>query len=193
MKSADKLGTMRFHKRFLQYMQSGGVQSERWLLKTPLHMMRMKELFEVYPDAKIIMTHRHPSKVVASATSLISSVRSLYSNHEDVNRSGREQCKMWSEFITRFLADRKELNKEDQIIDLTFEEFVGDQMGTVEKIYKKFNWNLSNESSVAMKNFLADNPKDKHGAHDYSLEQIGLNEEYINEQYKNYIEVLEKL
>ena len=193
MKSAEKLGTMRFHKRFLQYMQSGGVQSERWLLKTPLHMMRMKELFEVYPDAKIIMTHRHPSKVVASATSLISSVRSLYSNHEDVTRSGREQCKMWSEFITRFLADRKELNKEDQIIDLTFEEFVGDQMGTVEKIYKKFNWNLSNESSVAMKNFLADNPKDKHGAHDYSLKQIGLNEEYINEQYKNYIEVLEKL
>ena len=78
MYHADKLRTMQFHKRFLQYMQSGGVKSERWLLKTPVHMLRLKELFEVYPDAKIIMTHRHPAKIVASATSLISSVRSLY-------------------------------------------------------------------------------------------------------------------
>ena len=193
MNQADKLETMRFHKRFLQYMQSGGVRSERWLLKTPVHMMRMKQLFEVYPDAKIIMTHRHPAKVVASATSLISSVRSLYSNHEDVHRSGVEQCKMWSESFDRFLADRKELNREDQIIDLKFEDFVGDQMGTVKKIYEKFGWKLSSQSESNMGTFLAANPKDKHGAHNYSLEQIGLTPEIINEQYKDYIKVLENL
>jgi len=155
--------------------------------------MRLKELFEVYPDAKIIMTHRHPSKVVASATSLISSVRSLYSNHEDVNRSGIEQCKMWSDCFDRFLSDRQQLDKEDQIIDLKFEDFVGDQMGTVKKIYQKFNWNLTKNSESNMKDFLAANPKDKHGAHNYSLEQIGLTEEIINQQYRDYITELEKL
>ena len=193
MNHADKLKTMRFHKRFLQYMQSGDVKSERWLLKTPIHMLRMKELFEVYPDAKIIMTHRHPAKVVASATSLISSVRSLYSNHEDVNRSGKEQCTMWSDCFDRFLKDRQELNKEDQIIDLRFEDFVSDQMGTVKKIYQKFNWKLNEDSRLNMKNFLAANPKDKHGAHNYSLEQIGLNNAIINQEYKDYISVLETI
>ena len=193
MNHADKLKTMRFHKRFLQYMQSGDVKSERWLLKTPIHMLRMKELFEVYPDAKIIMTHRHPAKVVASATSLISSVRSLYSNHEDVNRSGQEQCTMWSDCFDRFLKDRQELNKEDQIIDLRFEDFVSDQMGTVKKIYQKFNWKLNEDSRLNMKNFLAANPKDKHGAHNYSLEQIGLNNAIINQEYKDYISVLETI
>ena len=147
----------------------------------------MKELFEVYPDAKIIMTHRHPAKVIASATSLISSVRSLYSNHEDVNRSGQEQCTMWSDCFDRFLKDRQELNKEDQIIDLRFEDFVSDQMGTVKKIYQKFNWKLDEDSRLNMKNFLAANPKDKHGAHNYSLEQIGLNSAIINQEYKDYI------
>ena len=193
MNRADKLKTMQFHKRFLQYMQSGGVKSERWLLKTPVHMLRLKELFEVYPDAKIIMTHRHPAKIVASATSLISSVRSLYSNHEDVNRSGREQCKMWSDCFDRFLKDRQQLDKEDQIIDLKFEDFVGDQMGTVKKIYQQFNWQLTEASKLNMENFLAANPKDKHGVHNYSLEQIGLTNEIINQAYKDYIRVLEKI
>ena len=78
---SDQLETMRFHKRFLQYLQSGGVKSERWLLKTPVHLMRLTEIFEVYPDAKIIMTHRDPAKVVPSTASLISSVRSLYSDN----------------------------------------------------------------------------------------------------------------
>ena len=59
--------------------------------KTPVHMMRLSALFEVYPDAKIIMTHRDPAKVVPSAASLISSVRSLYSDYEDPARSGRKQ------------------------------------------------------------------------------------------------------
>jgi len=193
MNHADRLGTMRFHKRFLQYMESGGIKSERWLLKTPIHMMRMKELFEVYPDAKVIMTHRHPSKVVPSAASLISSVRSIYSNYEDVEKSGLEQCKMWSDCINRFLRDRKELGKEDQIIDLKFEDFVGDQMGSVKKIYQKFNWNLTKDSESNMMKFLAANPKDKHGVHNYSLEHFGLNEEIINQEYKDYIKTLEKL
>ena len=156
-------------------------------------MLRLKELFEVYPDAKIIMTHRHPAKIVASATSLISSVRSLYSNHEDVNRSGKEQCKMWSDCFDRFLKDRQQLDKEDQIIDLKFEDFVGDQMGTVKKIYQQFNWQLTEASKLNMENFLAANPKDKHGVHNYSLEQIGLTNEIINQAYKDYIRVLEKI
>jgi hypothetical protein len=36
---ADKLATMKFHKRFLQYLQSGGIKSARLLLKTPMHLM----------------------------------------------------------------------------------------------------------------------------------------------------------
>lgn len=190
---ADRLSTMRFHKRFLQYLQSGGVKAERWLLKSPVHLMRLPEIFEVYPDAKIIMTHRHPSKVVASATSLISSVRSLYSNNEDPIRSGKEQLEIWSAYFNRFLSDRENLNKEDQIIDLKFEDFVKDQLGTVKEIYKKFNWKLDEVSEERMKKFLIENPKDKHGVHNYLLEDFGLNENIINDKYSKYNRFLEQL
>lgn len=190
---ADKSSTMRFHKSFLQYLQSGGVKAKRWLLKSPVHLMRLSEIFEVYPDARIIMTHRHPSKVVASAASLISSVRSLYSDNEDPIRSGNEQLETWSTYFNRFLEDRKKLDKEDQIIDLQFEDFVKDQLGTVKKIYQKFDWNLDAPSEERMKSFLAQNPKDKHGTHNYTLADFGLTEAQINEKYINYNTFLEQL
>jgi hypothetical protein len=190
---ADRLSTMRFHKRFLQYLQSGGVKAERWLLKSPIHLMRLPEIFEIYPDARIIMTHRHPSKVVASAASLVSSVRSLYSDDEDPIRTGNEHLGVWSSYFNRFLEDRKKINKEAQIIDLQFEDFVKDQLGTVKEIYKKFDWKLDAASEEKMKIFLAQNPKDKHGAHNYTLEDFGLSDSHINEQYQNYIQFLEQL
>lgn len=190
---ADKLSTMRFHKRFLQYLQSGGVKAKRWLLKSPVHLIRLKEIFTVYPDARIIMTHRHPSKVVASATSLISSVRSLYSDQENPHRSGKEQAKVWSDCFNRFLESRRSLDKEDQIIDLKFEDFVADQMGTVQKIYQRFGWTLEENNIEKMKHFLDQNPKDKHGIHHYTLEQFGLTEAGINKQFKPYIEFLATL
>ena len=193
MNHSDQLQTLRFHKSFLQYLETGGVKSKRWLLKTPVHLMRLSELFEVYPDAKVIMSHRHPEKVVASAASLVSSVRSLYSDHESAHRSGKEQAEMWSESFQRFLKIRKEIDKEDQIIDIKFEDFVGDQIGMVRKIYERFNWELSDEAINNMTNFLNENPKDKHGAHNYSLEQFGLTKENITQQYSQYIDLLEKL
>lgn len=190
---SDQLQTMRFHRRFLQYLESGGVRSERWLLKTPVHMMRLSALFEVYPDAKIIMTHRDPAKVVPSAASLISSVRSLYSDYEDPARSGVEQLDFWKMSFDRFMADRAQLNKENQILDLHFNDFVQDQMACVDKIYSYFDWSLDDASRSKMKDFLASNPKGKHGSHEYCLEDFNLTQSQVSEEFKEYYSFLDKM
>lgn len=190
---ADKAGTMRFHKRFLQYLQSGGVKSRRWLLKSPVHLMRLPELFEVYPDAKIIMTHRHPSQVVPSTASLITTVRSLYSDNEIPEQTGIEQAKLWSKYLNKFLDSLDTINKKNQIIHIQFEDFVSDPVDTARNIYQQFNWPLSKEVLDDFGHFLAKNPKEKHGTHDYSLDDFGLLEKDINETYSKYIGFLNKL
>ena len=190
---SDQLQTMRFHRRFLQYLESGGVRSERWLLKTPVHMMRLSALFEVYPDARIIMTHRDPAKVVPSAASLISSVRSLYSDYEDPARSGMEQLDFWKMSFDRFMADRAQLKKENQILDLHFNDFVQDQMACVDKIYSYFDWSLDDASRSKMKDFLASNPKGKHGSHEYCLEDFNLTQSQVSEEFKEYYSFLDKM
>src|SRR3546814_17652045 len=41
-----------------------------WLLKTPQHMLDLPALLRVFPDARIIFTHRDPAAVVGSSCSL---------------------------------------------------------------------------------------------------------------------------
>ena len=193
LNDADKLSTLRFHKRFLQYLQSGGVKAERWLLKSPVHMMRLQEIFEVYPDARIIITHRHPSNVIASTTSLISSVHSLYSDHEDPYRTGMEQIELWSNLFNEFLETRKKLGKEDQIIDVKFDDFVSDQTGVAKHIYDHFNLPLSDDTLNKFKRFIELNPKDKKGVHKYSLKDFGLDEKLVSDKFAFYIDFLKQL
>lgn len=190
---ADRLATMRFHKRFLQYLQSGGVKADRWLLKTPVHLMRLDEIFEVYPDARIVMTHREPTNVVTSIASLISSVRSLYSDHEDPVRTGHEQLELWSLYFEKFLESRKRLNKEDQFIDLKFEDFVEDHIAVVRRIYDKFNWMLPEAAIIRFENFLKANPREKNGLHFYQMKDFGLNKEMVDAKFTHYNQFLNQL
>lgn len=189
----DQSINFRWHKRFLQFLQFDNGQANKWLLKSPIHLLRLRSLFEVYPDAIVVMLHRDPTSIVPSCASLISSVRSLYSDHEDPERTGREQLKIWASYFDRFLEERRDLDKESQIIDLTFDEFVSDQMRVVEKIYSRFGWHLDAETRTNMTNFLQREQKDKHGKHEYSLEQFGIAQSDIQSHYTNYVDFLDNL
>jgi hypothetical protein len=56
------------HRRFLQHLQWGSV-AERWVLKAPAHVFGLDALFDVYPDAGVILMHRDPVEVVPSVAS----------------------------------------------------------------------------------------------------------------------------
>lgn len=188
--SADQSRNLRWHKSFLKFLQSGGVVTPRWLLKSPVHMMRLRAVFDVYPDARVIATHRHPARVVPSCASLVSSMRSFYSDGEDSHRTGRDQLSTWAEFQNRFLADRQRIDKEDQIVDVRFEGFQSDQMGVIDSIYEKFGWNLHAEDREKMQRFLREQPHGKHGVHEYSLEEFGITEEEVNADFADYVDFL---
>ena len=190
---ADQERNLRWHRRFLQFLQSGGVRTRRWLLKSPVHLMRLRALFAVYPDATVIMTHRHPAQVVPSVASVVSSMRSLYSDREDTARTGREQLGIWADYIERFLDDRRALGREEQIVDVLFEDFVRDQMAVVDSIYERFGWELHDEDRVRMEEFLREEPRDKHGIHEYSLDQIGVTAEHIDRRFSRYMAFLDSL
>jgi hypothetical protein len=71
----DMHSTYEFHKRFLQHAQSGGIRGGRWVLKSPAHVHLIDTLLDVFPDARIVHTHRDPIKVCASVASLTAALR----------------------------------------------------------------------------------------------------------------------
>jgi hypothetical protein len=60
---------MQWHKRVLQWLQ--GPDTRQWLLKSPYFFPLLEDVRETYPDARIIHTHREPTEVFASTSSLM--------------------------------------------------------------------------------------------------------------------------
>jgi len=63
-----------------------------------------------------------------------------------------------------------------------------DPIGTMRSLYAHFEEPLTAEAEAAMQRLLSDNPKGKHGRHDYSLAEFGLSEETVRERYRDYCE-----
>ena len=61
-------------------------------LKTPQHMLDLPALMKVFPDARLIFTHRDPLAIVGSAASLAWNQTIIYSDHADHAASARNGC-----------------------------------------------------------------------------------------------------
>jgi len=61
---ADFVPVYEYHKKILQILQWKNPRG-RWLLKAPEHQVHLDTLLKVYPDARIVQTHRDPIKCMA--------------------------------------------------------------------------------------------------------------------------------
>lgn len=176
------------HKQFLQHLQ-WRCAGEWWVLKAPAHVFGLEALFGVYPDARVVMTHRDPLPVVASLASLTAVLRSAFSDTVDPRKVGPEMSERWGRGLMKALADRDAGRVPPaQVLDVQYRDLVADPIATVERIYAWSDLELRPEARAAMQAFLAEHRKDKHGRHEYTLEQFGLDPEEEIERYRAYSE-----
>lgn len=72
-----------FHRRILQALQHGR-PPRTWLVKTPSHLATLGALFETYPDAWVVQTHRDPARTMPSTLSTTAMVQWLRTDHVDL-------------------------------------------------------------------------------------------------------------
>jgi hypothetical protein len=174
------------HRRQLQYLQ-WRCPAERWVLKSPGHLWALDALLAEYPDARIIQTHRDPLKVVASLTSLVTLLRSMASDRIDPLEIGVDWTERLAAGLERTMAVRDGGRCDPgQVFDVHFTRLVGNEIDTIRRIYAHFDMALSAEAERRMRRFLADNPKDKHGAHRYDLAAAGLEPAVERRRYAAY-------
>lgn len=183
--NTDYLPTFRFHKQLLQMLQEGN--GGRWTLKNPWHPLFLDALTTVYPDAQLVMTHRDPIEVVGSACSLIRHIRPIYSDVVDLREIAAQMVDTFDMMIARQNAFRDK-HGEDSIYDIQYADQLRDPIGEMRKLYAHFGEPLTAEAEAAMTRLLAEQPKGKHGKHEYSLEEFGLSADYIRDHYRDYYE-----
>jgi len=186
LEAADLRWVYASHRRQLQYLQ-WKAPARQWVLKSPGHLWALDALAAVYPDARIVQTHRDPLKVAASLMSLLTVLRSLGSDTIDP----LEIAEDWTARLARGLETTMRVRAThalapSQVYDVHFGELMTDPIGMVGRIYTHFGMTLSSEAAGRMQRFLADNPADKHGAHRYTLEAAGLDPDTERRRYAAY-------
>jgi hypothetical protein len=186
----SQLSGYRYLKRLLKYLQwqkrQRGETASRWILKAPQHLGYMDHLFEVFPDARVVQTHRDPLQTIPSLASLIQAIRVLGSNDSDPRQVGRQWSDTFSQALARCLEFRTTM--EDRFIDVWFRDLMRDPIAEIRRIYEICGLALTPDAEAEMKKWSDDNARDKRDAHVYTLEQFGLTEAGIARDFAAYRE-----
>jgi len=186
---ADMAPTYRWHRRFLQHLQSEHM-ADRWLLKSPAHLWCLPALLAEYPDAIVIQTHRDPLKVIASVSALGASLREMTTDSFDVRTLATQYGEDIMVGLDRALdARRGGLFDPGQVIDVRYQDFRVDLIGTIGRIYDEIGVELTDEAESRMRAFLDAHPGDSAGSlRRYSFADTGLDRAAMRERARAYQE-----
>jgi hypothetical protein len=159
---------------------------ERWLLKSPAHLWALDVLVEMFPDACIILTHRNPLEILPSYCSMMATLM-VAREPLDLEELGATVLEFLARSLERGLAARDRSDPRC-FLDVDYQRFVAEPIKAVESIYDYFQLELPAEAEAAMSAHVRDNPRGKHGEHDYSLAEYGLTPEAVTKRLAFYID-----
>ncbi|MBV1917282.1 MAG: sulfotransferase [Sphingomonadaceae bacterium] len=182
----DFRSVYRLHERLLKLLQWRRPPNF-WLLKAPPHLLRFEAFAERYPDSRIIMTHREPTKTIPSIASMYDMLYNMVCEPGTVDKAwiGRRCLEFWSRGMQIAMRARDKLG-EDRFLDVYNRDLVADPIGTFEQLYDQLGFKIDAKLRVRLEDYHQRNAKGAHGTHSYSLEEYGLSEKKINEAFSEY-------
>jgi hypothetical protein len=190
---ADMAPAYRWHRRYLQHLQSRH-PAERWLLKSPAHLWSLDALAGEYPDAMVIQTHRDPLKVIASTSALAVHLRRMVSDDPSITETAAAYAADILLGLDRGMGARdRGVFPSSQVFDVQFTSFVADPLAVIGTIYDALGRDLTARTEASMRAFLAANPGDGGGGGTrYRFADTGLDADALRERtatYQNYFSV----
>src|SRR5581483_2793831 len=160
-----------YHKRTLKLLQWRNPR-EHWVLKDPMHLDRMAQLLQVYPDGRFIWTHRDPVRALASTVSLLGTVQWGRTDHPF--RYGAFEYVTNPELsATRFDAAIDQIDSgvvpADRVHHMLYADLVGDPMAALERMYADFGMTLTEDGRAGMQAYLDAHPRAARPAHKVDL------------------------
>jgi hypothetical protein len=182
----DQRPSYAYLKKILQAMQwlRGGT---RWVLKSPQHLEQLPALYDTFPDATFVLTHRDPVSVTASMCTMLAYGARMSRDHVDVQGISRYWADRLERMLRACVRDR-DLLPADRSIDVRFDEFMADDVAMVERIYRLAGQPMDDGVRSAMAGFMADHPRGRHGAVNYDLATLGLDRDERRRALAFYVE-----
>lgn len=181
--ACDMRSTYEYHRKVLQILQS--TNPGRWNLKMPSHALHIKALLDVFPDARLIWTHRDVFKAAGSFLSLIEAIQSGFCVTPDRAFISRTYPRQFAEHLLRPLAERR---KRGRFYDQHYAELVRDPIAQMRALYDWLGDPFTPKAEAGMRAWLEENPQGRFGAHRYSLETYGLRVDDLKPMLAPYLD-----
>jgi hypothetical protein len=182
--AADMTPAYEYHKKFLQLHQADAPGI--WNLKMPSHALYLETLLKIYPDARLVWTHRDPFTATASFCSIIAAGHTNFAGRIDYEWIGENMPWQAREHADRAMDARAAIG-DDRIIDIHYADLMRDPMGTMRGLYKALGDMLTPEAEAAMRQWLEENPQGMFGRHEYRLAEYGLSKEKLEPYFERYL------
>lgn len=187
----DQTPHYEFEKTLLKILQwQRGGERKRWIVKAPQHFEQLGPIMNVFPDAIVLFTHRDP---VASLQSIVTGriAGALMREH---TRETQRDLDYWIEryghLLDAYLRDSPAVPR-DQQFDVLFREFVGDDVGTVERIYATAGLQMTDQARAELTTYMAGHERGSNGQYLFDLRgDFGIDPAAIRERYRNYTDVV---
>lgn len=180
----DQTPHYRYLKTVLQAMQfqRGG---SRWVLKSPQHLEQFGPLTEVFPDATFVVTHRDPVSVCISMATMIAYTARMQNEGFDPAAIGR----YWAdrlEVMLRACDHDRGLLPPEQSVDVSFDEFMADDISMVRRIYELAGHPFDDDTRAAMDAYMTGHPRGRLGPVEYHASDVGLDQDDLARRFDFY-------
>jgi sulfotransferase family protein len=161
----------------------------QWVLKCPQHLENLGPLMSVFPDATVVVTHRDPVGVVQSFATMLAFMGRMGFREPDVDAV----FAYWKGLAQRFwragLRDAH-LVPDGQRVDVYFDAYMADPMGTVAGVYERAGMEFTDDARARIQSYVDGHPRHKHGTIAYDIrEDFGVTPEQVREDFRFYLDV----
>ncbi len=187
----DQLPGYAYLKRLLQFLQwqkkRFGKQAERWVLKAPHHLHFPSALFTVFPDVKVLQTHRDPLQLMASYASMIHALSHPLSDVVGKEEVAAHWCRKWAAGMRTTLRFR-DAGHESRFLDMWYEDTVRSPLDEIRRLYDFVGIDLTDDARAEMERWREMNRREARPTHQYTLEEYGFTEESLAADFREYRE-----
>ena len=163
-------------------------QDKPWVLKTPQHMQDLDALLHVFPNAKLICSHRDPIKAVGSACSMTWNAIVRDSDTVTADWVGQEWLNKTERMLRKTIRVREEIAPGQNQYDIQYADISADWERAMRGVYDFLAMPFTDGTRAAMQTWLNDNRQHQHGAHQYGLEDFGLDRDEVDRRLMFYRE-----
>jgi len=189
LQNQDHTATYEYFRRVLKVL-TWQQPAPAWVIKTPHHLEYLDVLLKVFEGVTVVQTHRDPRVAVSSFCSMVAHGRGMFTDYVDPAEIGRHWGDKTHRMVDWAMKVRAE-TPEGRFVDVSYYDLTRDPIAQLRRIYEVAGVDFDDEARDLAEQYVAANPQNRFGKHNYRLEHFSLSQQAMDETFAAYREAYE--